>query len=119
MTEDISQKLDKVFENVTFNDFCWIQANETLYNNEAMAMYLLNEGVLFLLHGMSAQNKLTLSLFVNCNDIFTPASDCEEITYDELPDLCRIYIEEERGLMKWVAKKRSIPAVSFREKMSK
>jgi len=57
-------------------------------------------------------------LFVNCNDFFAPAGDVEEVTYDELPRFLNC-VHDRNSAMEWVAKKRGIPCISWREVLSK
>lgn len=79
----------------------------------AMATKLLGDDVLFISDNPYADHKgvlqgKTLTLFVNCSDVFAWAySDCEPITLDELPVLFDLYEKNpDCGAMQWVCIKR-------------
>jgi hypothetical protein len=107
-SEHLCDRLDATFKNVKFDDFCiHLSDGFMAHDIELMIAYLCSEEVLFA-NTREYNGEKTVILSVNCNDIFCPAADAEEITLNELPDLCRMYIEEENPIMKWVAKKRGI-----------
>ncbi len=87
---------------------------------ESMAAYLLDEGVLFVTTAIDrCTQKECLGLYVLINDYFVPASDAESVTYDELPKLFEMYKEKQwNGVSKFVADKRGIPDLSWRDKNS-
>lgn len=89
-------------------------------NYESMAAYLLDEGVLFLSSAINKDDvKECMGLFININDYFCPASDSEAVTYDELPTLFRLYLQKKHdGVAQFVADKRGIPNVCWRESKS-
>ena len=103
--------------------------NRTYYYNirgtmepdyESMAAYLLDEGILFVSSAISKHNgKDCLALYVLINDYFVPASDGEEVTYDELPKLYELYKEKQwDGASQFVADKRGIPNIYWKDKGS-
>jgi hypothetical protein len=103
--------------------------NRTYYYNirgtmepdyESMAAYLLDEGILFVSSAISKHNgKDCLALYVLINDYFVPASDGEEVTYDELPKLYELYKERKHdGVAQFVADKRGIPNIYWRDEGS-
>lgn len=87
---------------------------------ESMAAYLLDEGVLFATSAIDRYiQKECLGLYILINDYFAPGSDVESVTYDELPKLFEIYKEKQwNGVSKFVADKRGIPDLSWRDKNS-
>jgi hypothetical protein len=87
---------------------------------ESMAAYLLDEGVLFVSSAISKHNgKDCLALYVLINDYFVPASDAESVTYDELPKLFEMFKEKRwDGVSQFVADKRGIPDLHWRDKGS-
>jgi hypothetical protein len=103
--------------------------NRTYYYNifgkmepdyESMAAYLLDEGILFVSSAISKHNgKDCLALYVLINDYFVPASDGEEVTYDELPKLYDLYKERKHdGVSQFVADKRGIPNIYWKDEGS-
>ena len=87
---------------------------------ESMAAYLLDEGVLFVTSAISKHNgKDCLALYVLINDYFVPASDAESVTYNELPKLYELYKQKQwDGVSQFVADKRGIPDLHWRDKNS-
>jgi len=87
---------------------------------ESMAAYLLDEGVLFVTSAIDrCTQKECLGLYVLINDYFVPGSDAESFAYDELPKLFEIYKEKQwDGVYKFVADKRGIPDLHWRDKNS-
>ena len=103
--------------------------NRTYYYNifgkmepdyESMAAYLLDESILFVNSAISKHNgKDCLALYVLINDYFVPASDGEEVTYDELPKLYELYKEKKHdGVSQFVADKRGIPNIYWKDEGS-
>ncbi len=103
--------------------------NRTYYYNirgtmepdyESMAAYLLDKGILFVSSAISKHNgKDCLALYVLINDYFVPASDGEEVTYDELPKLYDLYKERKYdGVSQFVADKRGIPNIYWKDEGS-
>lgn len=86
------------------------------YDDEGMLIYLLQEDVLFcnsrqyLCVDNKTQQPETIVIFVNCNDVwFWACADAEEITLEELPELCRLYMEDsDGGVIKWACQKRNM-----------
>ena len=87
---------------------------------------LLDKGILFansrkyLFEGKEQPE--TLCLFVNCSDIFAwGCADAEEITYDEVEDLWKHYVENKYcGVIIWCMKKRNLqPQFPVKERMIK
>jgi hypothetical protein len=68
---------------------------------EEMVIYLLNDGILFVGNGD------TIKLLLNCNDVFIPASDAENVTEAELPVLFKLCRESKYGYVKWSCIKRN------------
>ena len=87
---------------------------------ESMAAYLLDVGILFVSSAISKHNgKDCLALYVLINDYFVPASDGEEVTYSELPKLYEMYKSRKYdGVSQFVADKRGIPDLHWRDKNS-
>ena len=88
---------------------------------ESMAAYLLDEGILFAGQAGAKydDDKECVGLFININDYFVPASDAEPVTYDELPKLYEMYKEKKYdGVSQFVADKRGIPNIYWRDKDS-
>jgi len=104
--------------------------NRTYYYNihgkmtpdyESMMAYLLDEGILFVVPACAKYDgdKECVGLFININDYFIPASDSEAVTYDELPKLYEMYKERKYdGVSQFVADKRGIPNIYWRDKDS-
>ena len=87
---------------------------------ESMAAYLLDEGVLFTTSAIDrCTQKECLGLYILINDYFVPASDAESVTYDELPKLFEMFKEKRwDGVSQFVADKRGIPDLHWRDKNS-
>jgi len=87
---------------------------------ESMVAYLLDEGVLFVTSAIDrCTQKECLGLYILINDYFVPASDAESITYNELPKLYELYKEKQwDGVSQFVADKRGIPDLHWRDKNS-
>lgn len=84
---------------------------------EAMAAYLLDEGVLFVTSTREQGGGLGLVALIN--DYFIPGSDAEQVTYSELPVLFDLYREKKwDGVSQFVASKRNIPDKHWRDKDS-
>lgn len=88
-------------------------------NHEAMLAYLLQQDVLFcnsrvyLEEDLKAQGKETIVLFINCNDVFGPGADAEELTLAEVPVLFELERDKDfHGIVEFVAKKRKLRPVS-------
>ena len=90
-------------------------------DHESMAAYLLDEGILFVTLAVDKYDgKECLGLTININDYFVPGSDAESITYNELPKLYDLYKEKKYdGVSQFVADKRGIPNVYWRDVGSK
>jgi hypothetical protein len=115
---EINAALEEAFKDVRLESFLLMTMDdgEKVYDTEAIIAYLLFEGVLFPnTRDFSGPYNAgtTAVLFVNCNDLLCPAADAECVKDSELPELCRLYTEEESGILKWVAKKRGVPAVRW------
>ena len=77
---------------------------------ESMVAFLLDEGLLFC---HTQDSKLTL--FLNINDYFIPAADSEDLTEEDIPILFEAYRSKQYdGVAEFVAKKRNIPNVHWR-----
>ena len=87
---------------------------------ESMAAYLLDVGILFVTSAISNHNgKECLALCININDYFVPASDAEEVTYNELPKLYDMYkAQKYDGVSQFVADKRGIPNICWKDEGS-
>jgi hypothetical protein len=87
---------------------------------ENIAAYLLDEGVLFVSNAIDRYTqKECLGLYVLINDYFGPGADAENVTYDELPKLFDMYKEKQwNGVSQFVADKRGIPNIYWRDKVS-
>jgi alpha-glucosidase (family GH31 glycosyl hydrolase) len=87
---------------------------------ESMAAYLLDEGVLFVTTAIDrCTQKECLGLYILINDYFVPAADSESVTYDELPKLFEMFKEKRwDGVSQFVADKRGIPDLHWRDKNS-
>ena len=104
-------------------------ANRTYYysisgkmmpDHESMAAYLLDEGILCVTSAIDRyDHRECISLYININDYFVPASDAEVVTYDELPKLYDLYKERKYdGVTQFVADKRGIPNIYWKDKGS-
>ena len=84
-------------------------------DEESMAAYLLDEGILFVSGAATDyNNKKCIGLCININDYFCPGSDAESVTYEELPILFELYNNHKYdGVTKFVAEKRGIPNVRW------
>jgi hypothetical protein len=117
----VSDAVEDAYKNVGLRSFKLFRGDDgkPVYDHEAIASYLLFEGVLFLntrkYQGTPGVDGQTTVLFVNCNDLLCPAADAEDVEVHELPELCRLYTEEENGILKWVAAKRGVPPVRWRD----
>jgi hypothetical protein len=89
-------------------------------DTESMTAYLLDEGVLFVTTAIDrCTQKECLGLYILINDYFVPASDAESVTYDELPKLFEMFKEKRwDGVSQFVADKRGIPDLHWRDKNS-
>lgn len=86
-------------------------------NVDDMVAYLIDGGVLFCGTGHDSDNNQCIALFININDHFYPGADCENITYDELPELYELVRSKKfDGVSEFVANRRGIPNVSWRNK---
>ena len=87
---------------------------------ENMAAYLLDKGVLFVSLAVNkCDNQECAGLFIHINDHFGPAADSEPVTYSELPKLYELYKEKkDDGVAQFVADKRGIPNIHWRDKGS-
>ncbi len=87
---------------------------------ESMAAYLLDESILFVGSAIDKCDKQECTgLFININDYFAPAADSEPVTYSELPKLYEMYKEKKYdGVSQFVADKRGIPNIYWRDKDS-
>jgi hypothetical protein len=87
---------------------------------ESMCAYLLDESILFVTSAVDKCDKQEcIGLFININDYFVPAADSESVTYDELPKLFEMYKEKKYdGVSQFVADKRGIPNIYWKEKGS-
>jgi hypothetical protein len=94
-------------------------------HEEAMLAKLLDEDVLFC-NSRKFQDPFTkeskeetLVLFLNCNDCFSPASDAECLTLDELPAFFSLYEKiGDYATIEFVALKRGIqPRKSIKARM--
>jgi hypothetical protein len=95
--KDIYQKLDEVFEDLKYRDMCFFGKDEEVCLD-------------------GSTDSKTAVLFVNCNDLFGPGADGEDIALKEIPELCKMYIEDKNtAVLNWVAKKRGVPAVYWRD----
>lgn len=84
-------------------------------DQESMAAFLLDEGVLFI---SPSKDRVTLCVLIN--DYFVPASDAELITYDEIPILYELYLKKQnKGICEFVANKRGIENKHWRETYNK
>jgi hypothetical protein len=78
-----------------------------------------NDGWWFKKEGKGWQDGYT-TLHVNCNDFFVPAADAEDITYSEIEDLYRMWEKDpSMGVYQWVAKKRGIDCVYWKDQYKK
>ena len=89
-------------------------------DHESMAAYLLDEGILCVTSAIDRyDHRECISLYININDYFVPASDAEVVTYDELPKLYDLYKERKYdGVAQFVADKRGIPNIYWRDEGS-
>lgn len=79
------------------------------------AMYLVADDVI----GLSRHDS-EIKPFVMCNDFFAPAADGEDIEWNELPELLkRVRSGGEREGLRWVAERRGVPFVYWRDKYAK
>ena len=91
--------------------------------NIALAILLVNDVLILNNHWWKADWPLhaqqTFTIAVNCNDIFLPGADAEELIYDELEELWQFYaVEQNWGPQMWVAKKRQkLPFPLFEKKI--
>lgn len=82
-------------------------------DHEYMAAFLLDEGVIFL----SPHNTGSTIMWININDYFCPASDCEELLYNDIPILFDLYVKKQYdGVCEFVARKRGIENKHWRDK---
>ena len=97
---------------------------------ESMVAYLIDEGVLFVnsrdylfdeLPGVQEKVGHTLVLYILCNDHFCPASDAEDLSYDEVPKLYELYKAKQwTGIFEFIAEKRGLPnADGWKKNMEK
>jgi len=85
-------------------------------DEESMAAYLIDEGVLFLSTATNYDNKKCIGLFININDYFYPGGDAECVTYSELPMLFNLYREKKYvGVVEFVANKRGISSLQWQD----
>jgi hypothetical protein len=89
---------------------------------ESMVAYLIDAGVLCVgvnKYQCSSSGEImgpTLTLHILINDYFHPASDGEDISYDEVPRLYELYREKDwKGTCEFVADKRGIPNKHWRD----
>lgn len=76
-------------------------------DDESMAAYLIDEGVLFLGECVSKDGCYGTQLLIFCNDHFSPAADAEPIMCSEIPTLFEAYINNSiDGVLKFIADKR-------------
>lgn len=80
---------------------------------EQMLVDLLNRGIVFVNNhwwrdDWSDERKNTFGIFLNINDVFAPASDAEEIFFDDLETIYALSKHEDNyhGLIIWAAKRR-------------
>lgn len=101
-----SQSIDKqeLFWNINGQEVC---------DHDGILSILLEENILFCnsrkyveLDGTTCGP--TVVVFMCCNDIFYYAADAEDITFDELPELYKLYEKDKKwGSVKWVCMKRN------------
>jgi hypothetical protein len=128
LREEIKRLREKV--KPKFEDFVMRNKDESVlgYIEEDILAYLLKEDVAFVnsreylcIDGETKQPE-TLVIFVNCNDIWAWAcAEGLEITLDELPELCEMYMKDSGwGAIKWACKKRNMrPQKPIRDDMKK
>lgn len=85
-------------------------------DHENMAAYLIDEGVLVLTSVINRDTqKECLELSIMINDYFGPGSDAESVTYDELPKIYDMYINQKYdGVCQFVADKRGVSNIHWR-----
>ena len=86
-------------------------------NIDDMVAYLIDQGVLFCGAGHDDDGERCITVSITCNDYFYPGADYENVTYEELPDLYELVRAKKfDGVTEFVAKKRGIPNVHWRNK---
>jgi len=69
---------------------------------ESALIELLADGVLFCNELPDTVGAPTVALWVNCNDLFVPAADAENLPYDEIEPLYKLWKSEgHHGVYKW------------------
>ena len=93
---------------------------EMIPDIESMCAFLLDEGILYVTSAIERDtNKECIGLYILINDYFVPAADSESVTYDEIPKLFKMYKEKKQdGVAQFVADKRGIPNIYWKEKDS-
>lgn len=92
-----------------------MQDGERRPNHETMAAKLLNDNVLFILN-VSRKDEQCAAAMVNVSDVFKREFDFEPISRHEIPDLFRLYEEDDyNGVIKWAAIKRGLKPMAHIE----
>src|SRR5271165_5093049 len=74
--------------------------NIIFFENYALAAMLIDNAV-------EVGGNKTTEIYVNCNDIFVPAADAENIPEDKIEELYKYWKEDRKeGAIKWVRKQR-------------
>lgn len=118
----ILEEIEDLKSKLRFEDFIFYNDDGSLlgYYEEGMLSYLLEEDVLFCNDIIDSEGDRCLVLYVLTSDIWMWAcADAEGITLDELPELCKMYMEDKSwGLVKWACKKRGMrPQKPIRDDM--
>lgn len=85
-----------------------------------MAVQLAADDVLFFgRHGFFIKEGVRLENddilpYVLCNDVFAPAADCEEVSWEQIGEVFEMYRDGgEDAILKWIAKRRGHPVESI------
>lgn len=91
---------------------------EPIFMEEYALASMLLDGVLVPCDVESATMDIT-GLFINCNDIFAPAADGEDLPYDKIEEFYKYWKKDHiYGYIQWVAKRRGyLPFKSIVDKM--
>lgn len=99
------------------DDHYIIHNDKKIPDIEKMTATLLLNDILYI--GSSENNKYS-TLYVNCNDYFVPSADGETLTTSEIPILFNLIKEKGYdGVYQFVANKRNIPNLHWRDRIVK
>jgi hypothetical protein len=110
ITEQVSRKY---YHSVSGNQM----PDEQFMLAKLLDEYVLSPGSQVVFDDVGGFGEETITLYIQCNDFFIPAADAESITLSELPTLFELYMSKKwDGVLEFIANKRKIPCISWREK---